>query len=150
VTLHQVAIGPESGQATIHVSRHDDCSSLLPISELQDRLFPGTGEIATETIRAGRLAEFLTPDDIRAPALLKLDVQGYELEALKGCAALLDRFDYVIAEGSFVELYKGQALAHEIIRYLDQHGFRLVNVYNLSSDHGRAVQAEFGFEKKPP
>jgi len=50
VTLHQAAIGPAAGEATIHVSAADDSSSLLAISEKQERLFPGTGEIRTETI----------------------------------------------------------------------------------------------------
>ena len=50
VMLHRAAIGPEAGEATIHVSAADDSSSLLAISEKQERLFPGTGEIRTETI----------------------------------------------------------------------------------------------------
>ena len=51
VTLHQMAIGPESGEAVIHVSGRVDSSSLLPITELQDKLFPGTAERTTEVIR---------------------------------------------------------------------------------------------------
>jgi len=35
VRLHQAAIGTESGTSEIHVSRRDDSSSLLPISQLQ-------------------------------------------------------------------------------------------------------------------
>ena len=50
VILHQAAIGTETGEAIIHVSAADDSSSLLAISEKQERLFPGTGEIRTETI----------------------------------------------------------------------------------------------------
>ncbi|MBN2569034.1 MAG: FkbM family methyltransferase, partial [Deltaproteobacteria bacterium] len=41
VTLYQVAIGPKAGDANIHVSAADDSSSLLPISHIQGRLFPG-------------------------------------------------------------------------------------------------------------
>ncbi|MGH9448085.1 MAG: FkbM family methyltransferase [Terriglobia bacterium] len=47
--------------------------------------------------------------------LFKLNVQGHELEALKACEDLLDRFAYVYVECSFMELYKGQALADEVI-----------------------------------
>jgi len=45
-----VAIGPKAGEATIHVSALDDSSSLLPISALQESLFPGTAEKETRTI----------------------------------------------------------------------------------------------------
>ena len=43
-------------------------------------LFPDTGEAATEKIRMGRLGDFVSAEDIKAPAMLKLDVQGFELE----------------------------------------------------------------------
>ena len=105
VTLHEVAIGPAPGNATIHISRRDDSSSLLPITSTQAALFPGTEEAATATVRVAPLREFVSSEDIQPPAFLKLDVQGYELEALRGCEDLLDRFAYVYAECSFVELY---------------------------------------------
>jgi len=148
VILNQVAIGPAKGEATIHVSAAEDSSSLLPVSGLQERLFPGTGEVRSETIRVGRLADFITEQEIISPAMLKLDVQGYELEALRGCVDLLDRFMYVYAECSFVELYRGQALAHEVIAWLKDRDFDLKGIYNLGYDKdGRAVQGDFLFVK---
>jgi len=146
VVFHQAAVGPKTGEATIHVSAADDSSSLLPISEAQQRLFPGTGEIRTETIRVERLDDFVAAEDIIVPAMLKLDVQGYELEALQGCEALLQCFAHVYAECSFVELYTGQALAHEVISWLRERGFPLSGVYNMSYDrNGSAVQGDFLF-----
>lgn len=80
------------------------------------------------------------------PAFLKLDVQGFELEALRGCEDLLGHFSNVYAECSFVELYSGQALAHEIISWLRERGFSLSGVYNMGYDrNGRAVQGDFLF-----
>jgi len=118
VRLYQAAIGPQAGEAVIHVSAADDSSSLLPISGLQGRIFPGTGEAATEKIRVGRLSDFVSAEDIKAPAMLKLDVQGFELEALRGCEVLLGRFSLVYVECSFIPLYTGQALADEVIAWL--------------------------------
>jgi FkbM family methyltransferase len=148
VLLHQMAIGPERGEATIHVAASDDSSSLLPISALQKQLFPGTGEICTEKVKVGRLSDYVSAEAIVPPAMLKLDVQGYELEALHGCEDLLGRFSYVYAECSFVELYSGQALAHEVIAWLNQRGFRLSGVYNMSYDRkGQSVQGDFLFDR---
>ena len=149
VELYEVAIGPEAGSTTIHVSERDDSSSLLPITTLQNQIFPGTQESDTETIRVGRLEEFHSGCATAAPALLKLDVQGYELSALKGCETLLQHFAYVYAECSFVELYKGQALADEVIAWLREHSFKLCGVYNLADDRdGKAVQADFLFGRR--
>ena len=144
--LIDAAIGPEPGEAEIHVSARDDSSSLLPITARQNALFPGTAEAGTATIRVVRLADALPAADIEAPALLKLDVQGFELQALAGCEALLDRFAWVYVECSFVELYAGQAFADEVIAWLREHGMRLAGVYNMSYDRdGRALQADFLF-----
>lgn len=89
VTLHEVAIGPAPGNATIHVSKRDDSSSLLPITAKQVALFPGTEEAATAVVRVAPLREFISAAEMEAPALLKVDVQGYELEALRGCEDML-------------------------------------------------------------
>jgi FkbM family methyltransferase len=148
VTLHQAAVGSVAGEATIHVSSADDSSSLLPISVIQEKLFPGTGEIRTDKISVGRLTDYVETGKIIAPAMLKLDVQGYELEALRGCEELLTRFQYIYAECSFMELYEGQALADVIIAWLRERDFSLKGVYNISYDrNGKSVQGDFLFEK---
>lgn len=148
VFLQRVAIGNKSGCTTIHVTAENDSSSLLPISKLQTQLFPGTEEIGIEIIKIGRLNEFLSIDDIISPAMLKLDVQGYELDALRGCEAMLNRFSYVYVECSFVELYSDQALADDIIAWLSGRGWCLSGIYNMNYDSkGRSIQADFLFEK---
>jgi hypothetical protein len=109
-------------------------------------LFPGTSEVRTENVQIAPLEQFLTREQLVAPALLKIDVQGYELDALRGCESLLGEFDFAYIECSFVELYQGQALAHDVCAYLCEHGFRLAGVYNLHQDaDGRAIQADFLF-----
>lgn len=148
VTLHQAAIGPRTGEAPIHVSRRDDSSSLLPITALQDRLFPGTAEEGTKLVRVGRLDDFFSEDDIALPALLKLDVQGFELQALQGCEDLLGQFAWVYVECSFYELYAGQAYADTVIAWLREREFQLDGVYNMSRDVvGRAIQGDFLFRR---
>jgi FkbM family methyltransferase len=146
VTLHQIAVGPSCGEATIHVAAEDDSSSLLPITALQTSLHPKTYETRTETIRVAPLETLVEPADIEPPALLKIDVQGYELLTLQGCETLLKLFKYVYVECSFVELYEGQALASEVIEYLQCRHFRLCGVYNASYGlNGQAIQADFLF-----
>lgn len=148
VVLHQAAIGPVSAQLTMHVSSREDSSSLLPISVEQTAMFPGTGEAATATVTVATLDAFLNFGDIVAPALLKLDVQGYEYEALKGCESLLHAFDWVYCECSYVEFYAGQKLADEVATWLEAQGFELEGKFNLVRDpQGRTVQADFLFKR---
>ena len=132
----------------MHVMQPDDCSSLLAPTARQHAVFPETRPAGTTPIEIAPLDAFVGPGDLGAPALLKLDVQGFELAALEGCASLLDCFAAVYAECSFVPMYAGQALADEVLEHLRARGFRLAGIYNLAHDHeGRAVQADFWFER---
>ncbi len=146
--LYDSAIGPKPEQRTMQVSARDDSSSLLPISSLQREIFPGTNEVGTVDVRVAPLNAFVREDDFVGPAMLKLDVQGFELEALRGCESLLSRFDWVYCECSFVELYSGQKLAAEVIDWLSGKGFQIKGIYNPVYDReGRAVQADFLFRR---
>lgn len=146
--LHPFAVGPSTGEALIHVSSSDDSSSLLPISKEQTSIFPNTGEKEIRVVQVKQLSECLSENEIASPALLKIDVQGYELSALRGCSTLFHRFKYVYVESSFVELYVGQSLASEVIEYLSNYKYQLIGVYNMYYDqHGRSIQADFLFER---
>jgi FkbM family methyltransferase len=148
VILHEAAIGPQPQRRQMHVSARDDSSSLLPICGLQSEIFPGTAEVSTIEVHVAPLDAFVKPDEIRGPAMLKLDVQGYEYEALCGCESLLRRFDFVYCECSYVELYSGQKLAADIIAWLSDRGFLLKGMFNPAYDaEGQAVQADFLFAR---
>lgn len=149
VKLHEAAVGPQSVRSTIHISARDDSSSLLPITPLQSALFPGTAEMTTTEVAVAPLNAFIGAADITTHALLKLDVQGFELEALAGCEPLLSHFDWVYCECSFLELYAGQNLAPEVIDWLADRGFRLRGMFNSTYDAaGQAIQSDFLFRRE--
>lgn len=149
VILHEIAIGPTENETKMHVSNADDSSSLLEITDLQNDLFPGTSEKETRTIQVKPLDAVIKKEDIFSPAFLKMDVQGFEREALEGCKTLLPSFMFIYVECSFVELYAGQSLAPDIIAFLREQGFDLVGIYNLGYDKtGKAIQGDFLFKNK--
>ena len=130
----------------MYVSRWDVSSSLLPFAQAQHDNFPFTEESRRETVAVSTLSDCLDPSAIKGVALLKLDVQGYELTALSGCEELIAKFRYVYVEASFIELYVGQALATDVIAYLFAKGFKLICVANLSDGNARRpIQADFLF-----
>ena len=67
-----------------------------------------------------------TLDDCSAGAqLLKLDVQGYELEILKGGPRALSSAEVVILEGNLLDLHIGVPLVHEVLRFMAEYSFVL-------------------------
>lgn len=147
--LYDSALGPDRGEAEIHVSRQDDASSLLPISRMQTDNFPGTGAVGIQKVTIAPLADFVRPSEMGLRNLLKIDVQGFELEVLKSAGPLLGRFEWIYAECSYAPLYEGQALAQEIVAYLQEKGFRHARRFNLSHARidGRLLQADLLFER---
>ena len=149
VELHRSALGRAGGRTNIHVTRRADSSSLLE-PKAQSEIFPGTDVTGTEEVIVATLAEALDGKELRQPALLKIDVQGFEGEVLKGCSSLLYRFEYIFVEASFIELYANQPLAHEIVAWLRDRSFDLEGVYmgTHSVRHGLAVQGDFLFRRR--
>ncbi len=149
VKLFETAIAPQDGETQIHLSKRDDSSSLLPITDLQNKLFPGTELAETLTVQKSRLDTHLSPDKITAPALLKLDVQGFELDALNGSEPLLACFDHIYVECSYVELYAGQSFAADVIEYLRDQKFELAGEFNKVIDTKIGpIQADFLFRRR--
>ncbi|UPK25708.1 FkbM family methyltransferase [Bradyrhizobium sp. 195] len=145
--LFEAAVSTETGSSTINVTREDDSSSLLPLGEEHQRLY-GSSIASTLTIKTDRLCAFIAPDECPASCLLKIDTQGFELEVLKGSEELLRRVQHIYAELSFIELYRGQPLASEVISYLHAKGYQLAGVFNVAHDGAdRPIQADMLFSR---
>ena len=65
------------------------------------------------------------------PELLKLDVQGYEMEVLEGYRRNFDRCQVIQCEVSLMPLNQGSPLIHEMVDYLYARGFMMFEVTEL-------------------
>ncbi len=143
--LYECAVGRVEGELEIFETSDDDSSSLLQPGEGQLQLSAGSSIAGKRLVRVRTLDE-VTKQLGASNVLLKLDVQGFEMEVLAGATRLLtDQVSHVYVEASFVELYLGQGLAHEVIRYLDDHGFSLQAISNPTMAAGQVLQADFLF-----
>ena len=149
VKLFQYAAGEQKIISQIHVSRQLDSSSILSMTSLQEEFFPGTAKTHDEKIVIQRLDEILSAEDIQAPSLCKLDIQGYESHALTGCTEIIEKFDYVYCEISFLTFYENQALAANIINIMSKNGLELVGLREADHDAGgRMVQGDALFARR--
>lgn len=74
------------------------------------------------------LANIAAQEGFTGCDLLKLDLQGHELEALSGAGALLGRCEVIIAEASWLRI-GDVPLAHEVIARFEAVGYRLYDVF---------------------
>jgi FkbM family methyltransferase len=149
VELRRQAVGDAPGTAEIFITADADSSSLRRPTGEQTRRFPGTADVDRVEVEVVTLDDALP--EVERPALLKLDLQGGELDALRGAERLLGSVDAVFAECSFVELYEGQALADEVICHLRERGFSLRGLFSPVYGEDRAcVQADLLFAASGP
>jgi FkbM family methyltransferase len=67
-------------------------------------------------------------------ALLKLDIEGHEIEALRGATALLERIEVVVSEVRFFDVNgSGRPVFADVMGFLDACGFALFDFASLSS-----------------
>lgn len=75
-----------------------------------------------DSIVSQRRLEFQSPD------FLKLDVQGYELEVLKGAMQTLSRSEFVLLEASLLAVNDGCPLVPDVIAFMAANDFRLLDI----------------------
>lgn len=63
-----------------------------------------------------------------APDFIKLDVQGYEIEVLKGASRALKSAQVVLMEVNLIPINRGAPLVHDAVGYMADRGFRVYDV----------------------
>lgn len=133
VHVHEYGLGSKPSTMLMHINRMQDTNSLLESTRIG-----ATSDKSCETVDKVEV-EIRTLDDecrrlgLDSIDLLKLDVQGYELEVLRGASGLLNRrkIRLVYTETYFKPQYHNQPLFWEIGSYLSGFGFSLVDFYDL-------------------
>ena len=124
VFLHKVALGESDGVASMRVTDFSDASSILPLTEAGRRQW-NISELAQEQVRMERLDGYRQKAQLPAPSLIKLDVQGFELNVLRGAERCLEESCAVLTEVSFREFYEAQCAFEDVVTFLAEHEFTL-------------------------
>lgn len=144
VTVQALALGERADTLTLSVLSRATLSSLLPPSGIHDK-YAGETLAVMETLDVPvvRLDAVLPRADV-----IKLDLQGYELPALRGATGLLPGVSVIIAEAALYPLYEGQALLPDLEAFLEGFGFTLDGIYDFFRDReGRIASGDAFFTR---
>ena len=142
IKCFNVALGNKIENKQLNVSKSKDSSSFFISSQIQNNLFRNTNTVSNKIVRIKKISNFLPK--LKKPIFLKIDVQGYELEVLKG--AELRQIQYIYLEGNYIRLYENQPLIKDILKYLSDRNFKLIGEYNLIKNNNKKIQADFLFK----
>jgi FkbM family methyltransferase len=123
---YQCALGAKGDTLEMHVDiKNEGQSSSLLKPALHLQQYPDITFPKVETVQVITLDSFDTPKVCNA---LWMDVQGYELEVLKGAVETLKHIDYVYTEVNVDEVYENCARLYEIDEFLTGYGFTRVEL----------------------
>jgi FkbM family methyltransferase len=143
-SCYNVALSEIEKKATFHLHEENmPSSSLLLATPEELDLYPKSSrqtQVEVTCITLDKWASY-HPHALARPLMLKLDVQGYELNVLKGGCASLNYVDAVICEVNVRKFYKDQATFLAIVNLLDARGLHFYGVLEHSYDQANNVVA---------
>jgi FkbM family methyltransferase len=91
----------------------------------------------------------IIPDSCRPPFFLKLDVQGGELDVLRGGSATLDKSEVVQLEVALLPYNDGAPTSNNVINFMDERGFAIYDVASFIRPNRKdLVQIDIIFVRK--
>jgi len=125
VEVVPAAAGRVPGRATINVHADPARSSLYHV--------PGAEppELERREVTVVTLDQIRHERALRGPFLIKIDVEGAELDVLAGAPGMLAETDYLVVEVSLFDFYTGGSRVQDVVRFLDQHDLVLYDVLDV-------------------
>jgi FkbM family methyltransferase len=145
LALHKMAASDTAGSASIRL--FDDSLKNTLVSDLADSL--RTNPIGLEKIEMCRLDSFVSELKVDQIDLLKIDVEGFEANVLRGCLEnlRLRRIRFIYLEfhrvnkiGSISSVgIKGHSQLCELDQLLEENGYRLLVIYTQGVHQREAI-----------
>ncbi len=130
IHLHPLLIGDQDANTVFYrTEKADDSSMLRPLSKKINKT------IEMPMVRLDTWSDSNNTDF----DLIKLDIQGAELRALKGMTELLKKARFIYTEISFQPMYKGQPSFYEIGHFLKKHDYGLFHMYDISIESANVL-----------
>lgn len=147
VRLVEAALGAEGGTLSLGRNPYSLASSALRVLDGDALVRPHAEQIEVTVV----CLDDALDGDVPPSALLKLDLQGYELEALRGADATLGRVGHVLLEVALRPSYAGEPSFETLLDVLRPYGFRFLRPLDVLHDpNGEIVQMDALFGRTAP
>ncbi len=138
--LGKFAAGSKKDNLFLNISNNGQSSSILPLGT-HKKIYPNityTSRLSVDVLTYDSWANTKKISQ-KLYNFINIDIQGYELEALKGMQSQLRVVDYVYLEVNFRELYINCSQIKEIDQFLSNFNFKRVGTYKTTKGWGDAI-----------
>jgi FkbM family methyltransferase len=133
VLLHNFALSDKEEESEINITTFSGANSISPQAKFHQDCNPHVRELRKEKIQLVCLDDFASNFSSQKIDIMKIDVEGHELNVLKGGLNFIsNNVDVIIIEVSLMrdQSWDNQAI-FEIFAFLKDAGFCLINIMDL-------------------
>ena len=124
VVVEQLAVGEAAGVSEMHIeTANGGMSSSLLKPKLHLEQYPWITFNSKIEVPVVSLDSYFADRNVGLYNVINMDIQGYELQALRGARSVLDKLDAVYTEVNRAELYEGCGQVESIDSILSEYGF---------------------------
>lgn len=140
VILNNVGIGDKSGSLTLNRHKNSGATSFKDPNTITNPTYNNKiiDKIEVPVLTLDHYIQSSNTIDID---ILKIDVEGFEMEVLKGISEdkLQNNVKVIMIEANLIEKMLGQGLIEDIIYFLRKNKFTLYNIYTQQESHNRQL-----------
>ena len=129
VRLFNLALGEKNASVEMYISSGESSGSssiLKPSKHLE--MFPDVVFESRKLVQMKTLNQWAKEENVPRIDLMWLDMQGYEVNALKGAGDFIKSVSIIYTELCKSELYEGLCTKDNYISFLNNLGFKLIEV----------------------
>jgi len=151
VKVFNIALGAQEGSFEFHRSSWAPASSFREMSDLHKENYPHTAGSETVKVDVKTLDEVFENIDLKKNIFIKMDVQGFEDEVIKGGLEAIRKAKVLVIECSLQSTYEGEPMFDGIYDLVRSIGFdyRGSIKQSIRKDDQSFLQADCVFMKKP-
>ena len=101
-------------------------------SSVYEQVFEGRNPKKRIHLKTKTLDTIVHEKKLSGEFFIKLDVQGYEIEVLKGANSILNNTNVILLESSLLNYNLNAPLIEEVIHYMKSKGFILFDIAELN------------------
>lgn len=137
IKLENLALSNEAGKLTFNVTNENNSGGIFLSSDLNQ-------EDSSRTVRAITLDSYVLENNLDNISLLKIDVEGFELNVLEGAVMTLNKFKpalFIELDDSFLRR-QGKS-GKELVGFLIDKGYQI-----FSAENDKQIMADENFESR--
>ena len=126
IFFYNIGLGSKkSKNKNFFITNRKDSSSFLKVNS---NLYKNNDFkiVSKKKVNLSTIDNEMNGKKIQMPILMKIDVQGYEMEVLKGSNKFLKKIKYIIIEVSNKEIYLTQSISQDLINFMKKNKFKII------------------------